>query len=349
LPTNKKKKTTTIVEEIPPDAQAIEIDGGETSPFDLDLHRAEDAETVEQVLRDNGISNVTYRFYDNDGGYCYSSPELDYDRARRETRGGKHCKMGVFVGGRLVRMVPFPLAPLVENTPATVQNPSSNDVTFMKEMLLKLIENRGMGPVTAGPSLTELTSALSNLDNLRGKPESTMDSFQKGMEFAQSLTGSTDWKTDALRTLRDIAPQVMGVFGGKGGMPLNPNPNNQEQPIAQLPPDTVIKAGIQYLKKKAIAGVDPDLIIEWVANNGEEYEALLRVVLNSEFVDFVKFDPEIGTEPFVSWFKPLFDGLRSAFARQDPMDHDTGRDVGDPSHARSDGQSSPNGSGKPKG
>jgi hypothetical protein len=345
--TNKKKKTTTIVEEIPPDAQAIELDSGETSPFDLDLHRAEDAETVEQVLRDNGISNVTYRFYDNDGGYCYSSPELDYDRARRETRGGKHCKMGVFVGGRLVRMVPFPLAPLADNSAISTPAYASNDTVFMKELLLKLIENRGTGPVTAGPSLTELTAALSNLDNLRGKPESTMDSFQKGMEFAQSLTGTTDWKTDVLRTIRDIAPQVMGVFGGKGGMPLNPD--SREQPVAELPPDSMIKEGIKYLKKKAIAGVEPELIIDWVYNNGEEYEALLRVVLNSEFADFVKFDPEIGTEPFVSWFKPLFDGLRSAFARQDPMDNDTGRDVGNHSHIGSDGQPSPNGIGKPKG
>lgn len=117
----------------------------------------------------------------------------------------------------------------------------------------------------------------------------------------------------------------------------------------ELPPDAIIKVGIQYLKKKAIAGVDPELIIEWVANNAEEYEALLRVVLNSEFADFVKFDPEIGTEPFVSWFKPLFDGLRSAFKQPDPMDDDTGGNVGDNGNPGNNGKPRESGSAKPKG
>jgi hypothetical protein len=340
----KKKKTTTIVEEIPPGEQTP-LEDGDTSEFDLDLHRAEDAETVDQILRDNGISNVIYRFYDNDGGYCYSSPELDYDRARRETKGGKHCKLGVFVGNKLIRMVPFPLAPIDPvPIPAVPPQAFSSDMTFLKDLLLKLVEARPVG--TAGPSLAELTGALANLDTLRGKQESTMDLFMKGMEFAQSAGGQTDWKTDALRTVRDIAPQVLGAINGYRGAP---SLNNEQQPLVnEMPPDAVIKAGIQYLKKKAIAGVDPELIIEWVSNNGEEYEALLRVVLNSEFADFVKFDPEIGTEPFVSWFKPLFDGLRSAFSTPNPVDDHSGGNMGDSGNVRDNGQPRESGSAKPK-
>lgn len=336
------------MEEIPPgEHPEFDVETGETSEFDLDLQRADDAATVDQILKEAGIPNVIYRFYDNDGGYCYSSPDLDYDRARRETKGGKSCKLGVFVGGKIIRMVPFPLAPIDPSTPVPLQASNTGwDNAFMKELLLKLVEKGNSQPVS-GPSLAELTTALKNMDELRGKQESTMDIFMKGMDFAQSASGQTDWKTDLIRTGKDLIPQVLNTINGfkGGGMPV-PIEGSPQQP--EMPPEAIIKAGIQYLKKKYHSGVEPELIIDWIRFNGEEYESLLRVVLNSEFSDFVKYDPEIGAEPYAPWFKCLFDGLRSAFAEQNSVDNDSGGSVGDASDIGSNGKPREKGSPKPK-
>ena len=339
------------MEEIPENQSGLE-DTGETSTFDLDLQRADDIQTVEQVLADNGISNVTYRFYDNDGGYCYSSPELDYDRARRETKGGKNCKLGVFIGNKIIRMVPFPLSPIDPTSPpATNGNGNGHsEMGFLKELLLKLIEKGNTSQTAAPvPTLADMTTALANLDTLRGKQESAMETFIKGLEFGQSSSGQTDWKTDLIRTAKDALPHVTeAITAMRGGNPT-PHPNNGNgQPVA-MPPEHIIKAGLEYLKKKAIAGKDPELILDWVVNNAEEYQEFLNVVLNTEFADIVKLDPEIGNEPYLSWFRSVFDGLRREFIESNSVDEHSGGNSGDGDHARSDGEPREAGSTKPKG
>lgn len=345
----KRKKVTTVTEELPEGQTPIE--DGETSTYELDVQRADDIETVERILEDNGITNVTYRFYDNDGGYCYSSPELDYDRARRETKGGKNCKLGVFIGNKIVRMVPFPLAPMDATvTPSAPQNNgNAGEIGFLKDLLLKLIDKGNTAPPSPPvPTLADMTSALANLDTLRGKQESAMETFIKGLEFGQSQSGATDWKTDLIRGAKEVIPHITdAITTMKGGTQLNPA--LQPDPATGLPPEHVIKAGIVYLKKKAIAGVDPDLIVEWVVNNAEEYQDFLRVVLNTEFADVAKFDPEISTEPFATWFKSLFERLRSAFAEPDTVDDDTRGDMGNGGNPGSDGEPRTAGSAKPKG
>jgi hypothetical protein len=352
----KRKKTTTVVEDIPEGTPVL--DTGETSGFDFDLQRADDAETVDQILRDNGIAGVLYRFYDNDGGYCYSSSDLDYDRARQETGGGKNCKLGVFVNGKLMRMVPFPLAVLQRSVNGN-GNGSGNGSGFSdskSDFLEKQIQRNHELLLTAmtaqrkeGPSLTELVASLASLDNMRGKQESTMDLFLKGVEFAQGVTGQTpDWKTDLVRTVKESFPQFMEMFSG---MRQHTNGNGTALPASNLPTlpnENMIKAGIAYLKKKVIAGVDPELIIEWIVNNAEEYQGLLAIILNQQFADIAKFDPEIGAEPFVGWFLSLFNGLRSAFTGPRPVDNDSGGDVGDESDVGNHGEPRKERSAKPK-
>jgi hypothetical protein len=276
---------------------------------------------------------------------------LDYDRARRETKGGKNCKVGAFVGGKLIRMVPFPLSPVDAVTSSQPVVAQSSDLTFLKELVLKMVENHATAPpAPPAPTLTDLTAALSNLDNLRGKPDSAMDNFKAGLEFARGLDGSTDWKTDALRTVRDIAPQVLGAidrFKG-GGEAITTTENGGREPLQQLPPESVIKAGLVYLKKKCIAGVESEFVMDWILNNAEEYEAIIRVVLNQEFSYFINLDPEIGSEPFATWFTILFNGLRQSFSGQDPMDEHPAGDTGNGGHARDNGKPSESGSAKPK-
>lgn len=331
-------------------------EAGETSTFDLDLHNAETADLVDQILKDNGISNVTYRFYDNDGGYSYSSDQLDYDRARKETKGGKNCKLGVVIGGKLVRMVPFPLSPVDPSSPpqAPPQQYNTSDMLFMKELMLKLVENRTATPAPAAPTITELTSALANLDTLRTGKDNSFESFKAGLEFAKDIVGggSGDWKTDALRTIEKVAPQVLGaVQSFRGGVPLPPNPGGEPEMIPtqpdQMPPKEIILAGLAYMKKKAVSGLDPEFAVDWIENNAEEYEAILRVVLNQEFSYFVELDPQIASEPYASWFANVFNGLRSRFSGEDTVDDDSGRDTGNGGNPGSNGKSSEGGSDKP--
>ena len=336
--------------EVLPENQSGLEDTGETSTFDLDLQRADDIQTVEQVLADNGISNVTYRFYDNDGGYCYSSPELDYDRARRETKGGKNCKLGVFIGNKIIRMVPFPLSPIDPTVPpATNSNGNGHsEMGFLKELLLKLIEKGNTSQTAAPvPTLADMTTALANLDTLRGKQESAMETFIKGLEFGQSQSGQTDWKTDLIRTAKDALPHVTeAITAMRGGNPV-PHPNGNT--TVQIPPEQMIKEGLAYLKKKANAGIPPDLILDWVVNNVEDYQDFLRMALNTEWDRIVEFDPEIGTPRYITWFKSVFDGLRREFIESNSMDEHPGGNSGDSDYPGSDGKPREDGGAKPKG
>jgi len=351
----KRKKTTTVVEEIPQDLETEETQG----PTDLDfsLEEVRNAEQLQAVIEQFPDAGIIAKLYDAQGAFCYrfaDARNIDEEDVRKRCGPGEFV-VRIYINSKYRQSIPLPIRALLplDRQPGDGSSSSSlNDrhSEFLEKLLLAFISKEN--PVAASapaPTVTELIAGIAQLDTLRGKQESAMDLFQKGIEFAQSASGQADWKSDALRTVRDIAPQVLGAINGIRG---NGNGNGvmpNTEPVGELPPDAIIKSGIAYLKKKAIAGVDPELIIEWIANNAEEYEPLLRVVLNSEFSTFVEFDPEIGREPFVSWFKPLFDGLRSAFKPPDSVDDNSGGNVGNPSDTGSNGKFSPTGGTKPKG
>ena len=352
----KRKKTTTVVEELPPNLEA-ETDP-EPTEFDVSLESVEDPDTLSEILSQFGETTVNLKILrqvaSGNPEFCFQTDHLDEEFIQKNFGGGTYI-VRIFINGKFRHHIKINIANRIDS--ATAQGAfsftsrsdggSSNDYRHSEflekqaqrnhELLLAAIGNKG----STGPTITEIISALSGLDALRGKQESTMELFLKGVEFAQTSDGKTDWKTDAIRSVKEVlGPALPGVISAITGNRVPPPVPGQEPPM-QIPPDAIIHAGIQYLKKKAIAGVDPDLIIEWVVNNAEEYQELLRVVLNQEFADIAKLDPEIGSEPFASWFKPLFDGLRSAFNPSNPVDTDSGGSSGNDSNSGNHGKPRP--------
>lgn len=356
----RKRKTTTTVEELVP--ELVDQEPGPTE-LDYNLEEVLTTEKLREIVEQFPHAGITVKLYDDDGAFCIAMPDptnIDEEVIRRRCGHG-NFKLRIYVNGKYRQTIPLPIRQLhLDPSEArngthseTLQPGSHSDFLERQaqrnhELLLAAIGSAR----TTGPTLTEITGALANIDNLRGKQESALDMVLKGIELAKSMNGDTDWKSDLIRMGKDALPQIMNgvtaIMGNRnnGQQTQIPPVNATNSQDSALPSAEAIKSGIGYLKKKCLAGVNPDLLIEWVVTNADEYQGLIRVILNKEFSEFAQYDLEIGSEPFIGWFRALFDGLRSAFSGQDPVDDDTGRDLGDENHTGNDGE--PRANGKPK-
>jgi hypothetical protein len=351
-PRNTAKRKTIIEETLPQGVQ----DDGEPTEFDVSLESVDDAEALKSVLNQFGETNVMLKIVRVNGEYCYRSETLDEEFIQKNFGGGEY-NVRIFIDGQYKKTMPLKIASRLvsahEGNGGASANGSDHHSQFLEKMLLSILgrEKEPAPAVTPGPSLTDLTTALSNLDNLRGKQESGIDLVMKGIELSRRLEGKTDWKMELIGLAKDNLPQVMDTIQGlKGGIPAAgggepPAPGTETNVI----PIEVIRQGIQYLKKKFDADIHPDLISEWIYNNAEEYRVFIGIILNKEFSDFAQYDPEILQEPYSTKFKRLFDGLRSAFAEQNKVDDDSGGNVGDTNHPGNDGNTGADGGSQPKG
>lgn len=347
MPRATGKKRKTIIEETLPDG--LEEGEGEPTTFDVSMEAVEDAETLQGVLSQFGETNVVMKVLREASGgaeFCYQTDTIDEEFIQKNFGGGTY-QVRIFIGGRYRKTLKLQIASRITPTGNPLAETTSSHTAFLEKMVLALISKENVAPVPTAvqPTMLELTTALSNLDNLRGKQESGIEMLMKGIELSQSLnsTQAGDWKTDLIRTAKDALPMFLN---GRGGNPVPPGVPPQQ---AQL--EVMLRSGIQFLKKKCMAGTDPNLIVEWVCANAEEeqYQSLIRTVCTTEFAAFASLDPEIGTEPYFSWFKPLYDGIRSAFSGTDSVDDDPERHVGDTPNPGSDGNVIPAGKPKPNG
>ena len=336
----KRKKTTTVVEEVPAEEFDIESSQGPTE-LDFSLEEVRNHEELQTVMEQFPEAGITAKLYDGSGAFCYRLPDpqsIDEEIIRKRCGSGKFV-IRIYVSGVYKHSIPLAIRQLSspEERSAGSLTPDRHS-DFLEKLCLQLAENKS---ASTGPSLADLTGALANLDSLRGKQESALDIFQKGLDFAQSVSGQTDWKTDLIRTAKDAIPTIKEMVMGVKGMPAQAN-----TPTQALPQPEMIKQGLAYMKKKAIGGMDPGLVVDWVVNNAEEYQGLIHAVLTTPFEEFVKIDAEIGTEPFKQWFRTIFDGLRQSFTPVNSMDVDSGGNVGDEINPGNNGKPSSGGSAK---
>jgi hypothetical protein len=331
------RKKRTIIEETLPEGQDTET--GEISDLDVALESVEDAETLRNVLEQHGQTGAMFKIYRQTSSgdeFCYTSDAIDEEFIQKNFGGGDF-KIRVFLNGKFRIPMKIKIAPrIVDNTNGNGNgyHPDLQHNAFLEKMLLTLLAKENGGSPTATPTIIDLTTALSNLDGLRGKQESAMELFQKGVSFAKEIFemkngGSGDWKSDLINGVKDALPTVAGMLSGRPPAPLTTERNNvlTEQPNPEQQ-RLLIQGGLNYLKKKCLAGLQPDFIIEWVENNAEDYQPLIHMALNLPFEEFVKIDAEIEREPFKQWFTELFNGLRSAFISPDSVGVDTPGDGG---------------------
>jgi hypothetical protein len=335
-----RKKRTIIEEQLPDTGSGEEQD--EITAFDVALESVEDLETLTDVMEQYGQTGKLLKVYRESGEFCYQSDTVDEAFIQKHFGGGGY-RIRLFLNGKYKKTIPISCAaPIVENGNGNGNgNSSDHHRDFLEKLVLAQIASGGGS--NKAPSITELTTALANLDGLRGKQESAMDLFQKGVSFAKEIfdmktPGSGDWKSELISAAKDALPVVGGIIASRSGVPAMPT-KDPNALVTATPEQQVeaIKQGLVYLKKQCLKGVDPKLIVDWVDNNAEDYQPLIHNVLNLPFEKFVEIDAEIGNEPFKQWFTGLFDGLRSAFVTVDTVDMDSAGESGDSDDIGNDG------------
>lgn len=353
------RKRKTIVEETLP--EGYDDSGEPTSEFDVSLESVEDAETLKTVLENFGqTDNVTYRVYKQvptgPPSFQYQSSTFDEEFLQRE-RGAGIYTVRVFINGKFKRAITVQCdAPL--NGTATPSSPRDHHSEFLEKMLLTIMARENPVSATPAPTMPEIISAISQLDGLRGKQESAMETFIKGLELGRTFDGGgggpSDWKSMLMGVVKDAAPHAIPAISSiiaartNGGIPPNPNPvNPNPAPVIPQTPEQeamllemMLKQGIATLKQQFAAGLDPDSAVDFVriqAGLKPEYMQLVTAVLNMDYAELAKLDPDIGKEPFLTPFRSFIDGLRSEFVPEDSVDDDPGRVVGNEDDSRNNG------------
>jgi hypothetical protein len=320
--------------------------------FDVTLEDVQDTEQLKEVLEQFGITEgIIYRIYrstPSGPSFCYETAEYSETFLQRERGAGAYV-VRIYIDAKYKKSIPVQVdAPA--SGPGTAENQTGSHSAFLEKMLMALIL-KDHQPAPAGPSITDLTTALSNLDALRGKQESGIDLFMKAFTLAKDLQGdkdnsSGDWKTELLKMGRDAIPAITSVVQART-QPNPPPTQVQEPPVIdpnQLTEEQrkgMLRQAITYLKSQFISGLPPESALDFiVANSGNpQYQAIITAVLSYRFEDILELDHEIKSEPFHLCFRTLYDGLRSEFGGEDTVENDPRGDTGDVANAGNDGDS----------
>ena len=180
-----------------------------------------------------------------------------------------------------------------------------------------------------------------------------MDIFLKGVDLAKALqsdNGTADWKSELLKMGRDAIPAITSVVQARTKQAPPPQPQPEQTVIDpnQLTDEQkrgALLQGIAYLKQQFFMGLDPETALNYIATNAAnpQFQIIIKEVLKMKWEELVALDAEIQQEPFLSSFRALFDGLRSEFGTEDPMESDSGGNDRNPDNPGNDGKPSKKG------
>src|SRR6266571_89155 len=226
------KKTT--VEEIMPEGGNFS-DAEETTPFDVSLEAVEDTEALKDVLDQFGETNVNLKIFRSTPSgpeFCFQNDHLDEEFIQKNFGGGDY-QVRIFINGKYRKTIKVKIASRVSDASlpnAGVSAPFDRHSEFLEKLILAFVTKESQSTSSLSPSLADMISALQNLDNLRGKQESAMETFLKGVEFAKDLSGHTDWKTDLIRMGKEAIPDIKDMILGKKEAITNPNSTQSQLP-----------------------------------------------------------------------------------------------------------------------
>ena len=210
---------------------------------------------------------------------------------------------------------------------------------FLETMIITMLGNRGNN-ITQPTPVGELTEAMKNLQGMGGTngAREYTEGFKAGVEMARNIAGGggvegEDWKSTLFRTVKEIALPVANAISSARGttLPAQPATESTQVPIPtnENELNKMIFDGIQKLKKQCMKGIPVDLVVDWIVTNADDYQEFVRVAFTTDFSTFCKIDPEIANEPYVTWFKLLYDGLRTRFRENYDTNDDSEGDGGD--------------------
>jgi len=316
-------KKRTIIDQTIPDSD-VPLETGEQPELTFGAN-SEEEELLAGIKKQFATSAFKIKVYKIMSGksqpvFCFSSEDSVDEEQLQDTYGGGKYALRVYVDSVLKQTLYIEVAdkPAKLNGPidsSSVQNQMLRDqLTWNQQIVLAMLGKSG--PVTAPTPMADIVSAWQVLH--QEKPTSSLDSmitlFTKGLELGMDRSGNgggSDWKTELLRTVRDVAPSLTQLIPRNGQpngeQPAMPNP----QPV--LLPEQVLQQGIDYIKHKIMKGLPVGLALDWIVSNAEDYNQFLQMALSKNFEDFAKIDPELANEPYNSWFRQLLVGLQEHF------------------------------------
>lgn len=319
-----KKKT--IIEETIPDGETT---GAET----FTLADTDDAELLlEKVKTQYGGSRVNVKVYKILAGhkpiYQFESDHM-VTEARLQLNGGGLYELRFFVDGlhkhtEEIEVADKPVDHSQPTNPADIQIQMLREQSQMNRDLLMAVLGRGQNS-TPMSEIATIWGLIHGTNGGGGTSEKMIEMFTKGMELGAGRSGELDWKTALIQTAKEIIPPAMQVVAATKGVPMpqiQPNPAAQQQ----LPPDAVLKTGIDFLKTKILAGLPVGLALDWVVANAADYQQFLAVATSKTFEDFVKIDNDLANEPFNTWVRQFLTGLKEHFKEVNETEDEHGEE-----------------------
>lgn len=280
------------------------------------------------------------------------------------------------VGGETREVFPVNIAPQKPTqgvglpTVSPSSDPILNELRIQNQRLEQLLLGRREEP----SSMMEMIQGLGALDQMRGSSGTSADTILKSIELGQKLAGGgaggdESWGGVVKDLVRDNGPVILGVLKGfmaarpnggaqaptppgpsiAGPMPAAPGPvvaapvpvnAAAEEHMKQEQEDmALLQDAIFFLKRKAEKRSDPTLYVDMIEDNREEpvYARLISQILDNEFSAFVQLDPDIGREPYTSFFGAIFNGVRHIFKPTDTVETVTTRPGGNTGDAPRNG------------
>lgn len=203
------------------------------------------------------------------------------------------------------------------------------ELAFTRNMMLQMINgvfSNKQG--AAGTPLGELAQAMQMLHTIAPQTNSA-DLILKGMELGMKANGSGgDWKTALVDTAKDIAPVVVQAFGA-----ARAQAQQGQMTMIQTTPSAMLKQGLDWLKPRIIGGLEVDLAVGWVIQNANDPMCQQLLSHAAQGIEaFTAVDPEIGNEPYKTWFTTAIVNLRQWYAAQSANQDDNERGNGDDSN-----------------
>jgi len=316
----KKITRTTTEEEITPPA--------EVQPLD-EVPASREEQEISQWLESFGASATKVKIWKfnraGERGYCGTAEPsaVDEDYLKQMWGAGKYFLTiyGTtgYVGNRNLVIHGSddprfgPIGPTAApNGPAVNQPTAQPQIELLREqvnrqheMILKLTEGGGRG----GIDLAEVIAAVKSIQAPAVDPMASVgvviNALKSGIELAQKANAPQDEKMGWVNVFEKALPLIKDTLDGfakgrNGDMAPNPDPPD---PMVQL------RAGVGWLKSRALRS-DPDLYVDFVLDNLDQAQWLdLAQIINLPEEERLKIDPDLGKEPYKTWFGKLFEGL----------------------------------------
>lgn len=346
-----RKKTTTVTEDLPefdvntPGQLASTVFPKQEADPEITTYAPVDMEEVQAFMQNFGaepISVKVYRKTNRGNEFCFKCSGSEIDESLIQD----NCGGGEFILRMYVNGVKQPDISMLIGQPQQPRSTAANHGTGYS------VEGRGTGHDSSdvlreelrdtremlhtlmlkqshGTPISEIAEAMKTFasmipqqqQNQSSASDKAIEMLIKGLELGRGADAA-DWKTELLRTVKDVAaPVVTGLVqeyranrNGNGAM-LNPNADTQER--TEMNQQQMVMQGIAYLKQKALSNMPVELVADWIINSANEpaYQSFIKTVIGVEFSEFVKLDADLSRPPLNGWFQNLHSMLRQAYTQ----------------------------------